>query len=682
MEIFEGKKMTDVTLTGVSSISQPNLEETVVTTTVESVVETVVETTEVSVVKMVQEDKEDEVMKNVEKGEGGEGMEKVNEGLFGNLVGGGDDEGVNVNGNENGASMAMDVEVSLFGEEDAGGENLVSEGNVCVEKASGDPMEICLSAEKQKNNENGNRIFGGENVENREDNGDKLVENKGEHEEEEEDHGFAVGDFVWGKIKSHPWWPGQIYNPSDASDNAARLKRKGRILVAHFGDGSFSWCSPSQLKPFIDHFPEMSKQSDSKKFVNAVQMALEEVSRLVEAGLTCKCQTVNRVDHAGVVNKGIKEGVPVPKGNMIKVLMDRIEPVELLSILKDFATMDPGAGLAELELALLKSLLNVFYSKKGGYLLVKYHDPMCIDGLEYEPETGVVADSEMNGPSESIDNGDNKLYQKRKQKSVADLMKEDEPKDKKAKTPKDGGSSKRKRKALMVSVTPETDHENGGGGGVEEETMSPRQRKKSKYLSPPYLSPVGGGRLSVFGSGSGSFKEPKPESEPEKVAEMPAKPFEDSLKKSSGKKTRQNKGVREGSDSQEEPKTKSTTGAAVNVKKVLHGLLRVALDPTSFTEKNLPAVTDFVSSYRSSIFKEGSSHQTDQSILNEGSSHQTDQKKKARGTSDVAFIKEKLESMMEIVQGCAETEMSADVKASLEGEIQEVLQKVGKLKGK
>ncbi|KAM0004203.1 hypothetical protein Hdeb2414_s0251g00847961 [Helianthus debilis subsp. tardiflorus] len=337
MEIFEGKKMTDVTLTGVSSNSQPNdescavlkpsLEETVVTTTVESVVETVVETTEVSVVKMVQEDKEDEVMKNVEKGEGGEGMESVNEGLFGNLVGGGDDEGV-----------------------------------------------------------------------------------------------------------------------------------------------------------------------------------------------------------------------------------------------------------------------------------------------------------------------------------------------------------------LMVSVTPETDHENGGGGGVEEETMSPRQRKKSKYLSPPYLSPVGGGRLSVFGSGSGSFKEPKPESEPEKVPEMAAKPFEDSLKKSSGKKTRQNKGVREGSDSQEEPK--STAGAAVNVKKVLHGLLRVALDPTSFTEKNLPAVTDFVSSYRSSIFKEGSSHQTDQSTLKEGSSHQTDQKKKARGTSDVAFIKEKLESMMEIVQGCVETEMSADVKASLEGGIQEVLQKVGKLKGK
>ncbi|KAI7733607.1 hypothetical protein M8C21_015997 [Ambrosia artemisiifolia] len=647
MEIFEGNKVTDEALTGVSSIPQLNLEETVVTTTVE----TVVETTEVSVVKTVQEDKEDEVMKNVEKGEGAEGM--------------------NVNCSENGASLAMDSSSvnRVFGDE-------------IVENAGGDPMELCLSVEKQKGHGNGTENFelnddmdlnDEGNVENRGDNGGKLAENEGEREEEEEDHGFVVGDFVWGKIKSHPWWPGQIYDPSDASDNAARLKHKGRILVAHFGDGSFSWCSASQLKPFIDHFAEMSKQSESKKFVNAVQMALEEVSRLVEAELMCKCQTVNRVDHAGMVNKGIKEGVPVPKGNTIKVLMDRMQPVELLSILKDAATMDPGAGLPQLELTVLKSLLSAFYSKKGGYLLVKYHDPKCIDGLEDEPISGIVADSEMNGPSGGIDNGDGKSRQKRKQKSVAELMKEDEPKDKKAKTDKDGGSSKRKRTALVVSVTPENDHECGGDGDVEEEMMSPRQRKKSKYLSPPYLSPVGGRRLSDFGSGlapgSGSFKEPKSEPEPEKVPEMAAKHLEGSLKKSSsGKRTRQNRGVHEGSEPQEEPKN-MTGAAAVNVKKVLHGLLRVALDPTSYMDKNVPAVTDFISSYRSAIFKEDSSHQTDQ-------------KKVTRGTSDLAFIKQKLGLMMEIVQGCAETEMSAEVKASLKGGIQEVLQKVGKMKGK
>ncbi|MCI64513.1 PWWP domain protein, partial [Trifolium medium] len=30
---------------------------------------------------------------------------------------------------------------------------------------------------------------------------DDLVDEKSE---------FSVGDFVWGKIKSHPWWPGRV----------------------------------------------------------------------------------------------------------------------------------------------------------------------------------------------------------------------------------------------------------------------------------------------------------------------------------------------------------------------------------------------------------------------------------------------------------------------------------------
>ncbi|KAK9919260.1 hypothetical protein M0R45_027869 [Rubus argutus] len=26
--------------------------------------------------------------------------------------------------------------------------------------------------------------------------------------------GFQVSDLVWGKVRSHPWWPGQICDPS------------------------------------------------------------------------------------------------------------------------------------------------------------------------------------------------------------------------------------------------------------------------------------------------------------------------------------------------------------------------------------------------------------------------------------------------------------------------------------
>ncbi|KAK1441207.1 hypothetical protein QVD17_07048 [Tagetes erecta] len=586
------------------------------------------------------DDKDEEEL--IEQGERNEDTENPKEGLFGNLSDDNDDDdddkddGMNVDCNENGTSRATDLDGSLADEH---GEN-----------GSEDPMDVSLSAEKEQNNENGTKTVAmedlnknvEENVEIREDDGLTLAENKGEH------HDFVVGDFVWGKIKSHPWWPGQIYDASDASDNAAKVKHEGDILVAYFGDGSFSWCSPMQLKPFIDHFPELAKQSDSKKFVNAVKMALGEVNKLLEVELMCKCKPVSRVDGAGVVNRGIKKGVRVPKGNTIKVLMDRMEPVELFSTLKGLATMDPGSGLAELELTLLKSCLNVFYRTRGGYL------------EEY--------DTRNNGPSDSVDNGDGKSSQ-RKQKSVAELLGEDEchePKIKKTKISKEGGSGKRKRKALVVSVTPESDNESGGagdGGGVEEDTMSPRQRKKSKYLSPPYLSPISGGKVSIFISGSGSFKEPKLETE--KVSE---KHHEDTSK-SSGKRTRQKRGTREASLPQEEQKT--TIDTDLDAKMVLQGLLLVAHDPTSSVHENLnlPEVTGFISSYRSSSFKDGSSCQIDQ-------------KKNTEETSDVSCIKQKLESMIVIVQRCDETEMNGDVKASLEAGMQEVLEKVGKLKRK
>ncbi|KAK9067294.1 hypothetical protein SSX86_014620 [Deinandra increscens subsp. villosa] len=742
MEIIKEKMMTNKTFSEGSPISQPiddyhtilkpSLEESVVVTT------TVVETTEVSVVEVVQKD--DDIMKN-------------QEGLFGNLVGEDEDEGLKGNCSENGASVVMNVDGSFT--------SLAAENGSCLkpvfdgetgglavehdENAGGDPMDICSSEGNEKkgdeilesredvnknegnekkgdeilesredmNKNEGNEKKGDEILESREDmnknegnekkgdeileskedmnknegnekKGDEILESKedvnkngegsvknkenndkglADHEEgqEEEDHSFVVGDFVWGKIKSHPWWPGQIYDPSDASDYAATLKRKGRLLVAYFGDGSFSWCSPSQLKPFIDHFQEMSSQSDSKKFVNAVQKALEDITRLVEAELMCKCQLVNRNEDAGVVNRGIKEEARVPKGNTVKVLMDRVEPVEIVSTLKGYATMEPGTRVIDLELTVLKSCLSAFYTKKGGYLLADYGDPECIEGLEEETGSGMVADSDIIGPSGSRENGGEKVHQRRKKKSVAELLADDDTKTKKRKTTKDGGVKDRKRKVLVVSVAPESDHESGGG--IEEETMSPRQRKKSKYLSPPYLSPIGNGNLSVLGSGTGtgSFKEPK--TEPEKVSDMDAKQLEDSLKKSSGKKTRR---VREGSDSQEQKKT----DAAVNVTMVLKKLLRAALDPTSFVEKNLPEIREFVSSFRSSAFKEGTCDQTDEKKDGEGD------------TSELTFIKQKLEWMSEMVHMCEESEMAADVKASLEEGIQQVLEKVVKMRGK
>ncbi|GJT97192.1 tudor/PWWP/MBT superfamily protein isoform 1 [Tanacetum coccineum] len=40
---------------------------------------------------------------------------------------------------------------------------------------------------------------------------------------------FAMSDLVWGKVRSHPWWPGQIFDPADASEQAVKHHKKSSV---------------------------------------------------------------------------------------------------------------------------------------------------------------------------------------------------------------------------------------------------------------------------------------------------------------------------------------------------------------------------------------------------------------------------------------------------------------------
>ncbi|KAL8205927.1 hypothetical protein R6Q57_009478 [Mikania cordata] len=104
-------------------------------------------------------------------------------------------------------------------------------------------------------------------------------------------HGFEVGDMVWGKVKSHPWWPGHIFSENFATPSVRRLKRDGLLLVAFFGDSSYGWFDPSELMPFDSNFAEKSRQTNSKNFVKAVEEAMDELSRRSALGLSCLCRS-------------------------------------------------------------------------------------------------------------------------------------------------------------------------------------------------------------------------------------------------------------------------------------------------------------------------------------------------------------------------------------------------------
>lgn len=393
-----------------------------------------------------------------------------------------------------------------------------------------------------------------------------------------EDHRYSVGDLVWGKIKSHPWWPGQIYDPSHASESAMKYNQKDRLLVAYFGDGSFAWCLPSQLIPFAQYFEDMSKQSTSKTFVNAVQEAVDEIGRLVELEMTCPCipeEHRNGLGRAQAVNAGVKAGILVPDGEIGKLLSFRYDPVELLAAVGNAAESLSFPSM--LDFSILKAWLSAFYRERGGYVLPVYCGPLQIEGLEDKDRNEAEDANDFSVPIEvpihrpleedsfssaaSVPaNGqapqEDKNHHRRKQKSVAELMAEGSsggkhiirkrinhgegtnasnsvtkkqklivevenhigssvavppPGRKRGRKKKDDNSqsgesaapdslngfqteeemqeSKLEKERITV---PDTNDGEGGGvkGGGPEEISSPRERKKSKYLSPPYTTPI------------------------------------------------------------------------------------------------------------------------------------------------------------------------------------------------
>ncbi|CAN6349722.1 unnamed protein product [Urochloa humidicola] len=105
--------------------------------------------------------------------------------------------------------------------------------------------------------------------------------------------GPRFGDMVWGKVKSHPWWPGHIYSVDLTDDEEVhRGRRDGLVLIAFFGDSSYGWFEPHELVPFEDHFAEKAAQGGSSRssFAAAVAEAVDEVARRSALALLCPCR--------------------------------------------------------------------------------------------------------------------------------------------------------------------------------------------------------------------------------------------------------------------------------------------------------------------------------------------------------------------------------------------------------
>ncbi|KAM2612991.1 hypothetical protein TB2_032883 [Malus domestica] len=160
-------------------------------------------------------------------------------------------------------------------------------------------------------------------------------------------YGFEVGDMVWGKVKSHPWWPGHIYNEALATSQVRRTRREGHVLVAFFGDNSYGWFDPAELIPFDPHYAEKSRQTNHRGFLKAVEEAVDEANRRCELGLVCKCRNAynfrkTSVQGYFVVDVPDYEPGAVYSENQIRKARDSFKPIEMLSFVKQLALSPHG----------------------------------------------------------------------------------------------------------------------------------------------------------------------------------------------------------------------------------------------------------------------------------------------------------------------------------------------------
>ncbi|KEH42283.1 putative non-specific serine/threonine protein kinase [Medicago truncatula] len=169
-------------------------------------------------------------------------------------------------------------------------------------------------------------------------------------ESESSEANYRVSDLVWGKVRSHPWWPGQIYDPLVASEKAKKQRKENCYLIAYFGDQTFAWNDTSMIKPFHKHFSEMEKQSDMENFRHAVDCALEEASRRVEFVLSCPCMP--------------GETYPELKTKVIANNAASFEPMELVNFVKSLA-QSPLTEFDRLDFVSACARLSAFYRSKG-----------------------------------------------------------------------------------------------------------------------------------------------------------------------------------------------------------------------------------------------------------------------------------------------------------------------------
>ncbi len=87
---------------------------------------------------------------------------------------------------------------------------------------------------------------------------------------------YSLGQVVWGKIESYPWWPARVALPGPTSPKRPSAKH---TFVTFFYDDTVAWLAPTRIKPGTLPQPESKNVAYTSKMESELRKAIALASR-------------------------------------------------------------------------------------------------------------------------------------------------------------------------------------------------------------------------------------------------------------------------------------------------------------------------------------------------------------------------------------------------------------------
>ncbi|KAL6626564.1 hypothetical protein ACP70R_030290 [Stipagrostis hirtigluma subsp. patula] len=257
---------------------------------------------------------------------------------------------------------------------------------------------------------------------------------------------LAAGELVWAKPRGRGrrWWPARMLAACAVDAGAASLA----AVVSYLGDpGAAPPGPPAQVRRFADPDADgMARGSTARAFLAAVEDAHARAVADLRADLACACVPPPSPDAGGVC-----DGVA------------NLAPAEFLSALLDAALDVSRAGFV--DRARLKSWTRAF-GEGWGPDGARHYPRRPVKDLEDKIDLDVLAGED---------------------RDAEDCLTDDEgkPLDSADEAPT---QKKRNKRSAITGKLDAEDSEDKNGSTIAPGTSGKRERKRSKYLSPPYTN--------------------------------------------------------------------------------------------------------------------------------------------------------------------------------------------------